>query len=454
MVLVKSISGIRGTLENIPGKSLSDLDISKTILSYINFVVKKSSKKKIVIGRDARPSGDRISKLVIKILIENGIDVVDLGLATTPSIGIFVKTHSLSGGIVISASHNGIEWNALKLLNDKGEFLSKNIASKIIKADTGNYKKSDKQGRYNFNKNALEEHIQKILSINIINPEAIKKKNFKVIVDGINSVGGFAVPELLKKIGVKKIHQLNCIPNGKFSHNPEPLPENIIEIRNIMKNNDFDLGIVVDPDVDRLCFLDEKGNAIGEEYTLVLAAKQLLSKQEKIITCSNLSSTMALKEVTIQANGKYFPSAVGEINVVEKMKEHNADIGGEGNGGVIYPKTHYGRDALVGIAIILSLLAETDSSFSALKNKLPQYFISKNKITFNKDFNLLVDKFKKEYVDYNVITIDGIKIERKNSWFHIRKSNTEPVVRIYAESPSKEKAILLANEVIEKIKKI
>ena len=292
------------------------------------------------------------------------------------------------------------------------------------------------------------------MSINIINPEAIKKKNFKVIVDGINSVGGFAVPELLKKIGVKKIHQLNCIPNGKFSHNPEPLPENIIEIRNIMKNNDFDLGIVVDPDVDRLCFLDEKGNTIGEEYTLVLAAKQLLSKQEKIITCSNLSSTMALKEVTIQANGKYFPSAVGEINVVEKMKEHNADIGGEGNGGVIYPKTHYGRDALVGIAIILSLLAETDSSFSALKNELPQYFISKNKITFNKDFNLLVDKFKKEYVDYNVITIDGIKIERKNSWFHIRKSNTEPVVRIYAESPSKEKAILLANEVIEKIKKI
>mgnify|MGYP001469983692 FL=1 len=454
MVLVKSISGIRGTLENIPGKSLSDLDISKTILSYINFVVKKTSKKKVVIGRDARPSGDRISKLVIKILIENGIDVVDLGLATTPSIGIYVKTHSLSGGVVISASHNGIEWNALKLLNDKGEFLSKNIASKIINADTGNYKKSNQQGKYNFDKNALEEHIQKILSINIINLNAIKKKNFKVIVDGINSVGGLAVPELLKKIGVKKINKLNCIPNGKFSHNPEPLPENIIEIRNIMKNNDFDLGIVVDPDVDRLCFLDEKGNTIGEEYTLVLAAKQLLSKQEKIITCSNLSSTMALKKITNQANGKYFSSAVGEINVVEKMKESNADIGGEGNGGVIYPKTHYGRDALVGIAIILSLLAETDSSLSALKNELPQYFISKNKIFFNKDFNLLVDKFKKEYVDYNVITIDGIKIERKNSWFHIRKSNTEPVVRIYAESLSKEKARLLANEVIEKIKKI
>ncbi len=454
MVLVKSISGIRGTLENIPGKSLSDFDISISILSYINFVVKKSSEKKVVIGRDARPSGDRISKLVVKILIENGIDVIDLGLATTPSIGIYVKTHSLSGGIVISASHNGIEWNALKLLNDKGEFLNKNTASKIIDANTSHYEKSNYIGKYSFDKNALEEHIRKILSIDVINQKAIKQKNFKVIVDGINSVGGFAVPELLKKIGVKKIHKLNCTPNGNFSHDPEPLPENITEIRNIMKNNDFDLGIVVDPDVDRLCFLDEKGNPIGEEYTLVLAAKQLLAKKEKITTCSNLSSTMALKKITTLANGKYFHSAVGEINVVEKMKDHNADIGGEGNGGVIYPQTHYGRDALVGIAIILSLLAETDSSISALKNELPEYFMSKNKITFNKDFNLLVNKFKKEFSNYNVITIDGIKIERKNSWFHIRKSNTEPVVRIYAEATSIVKANLLANQVIEKIKKI
>ena len=244
------------------------------------------------------------------------------------------------------------------------------------------------------------------------------------------------------------------MPDGKFSHDPEPLPENITEIRNIMKNNNFDLGIVVDPDVDRLCFLDEKGDPVGEEYTLVLAAKQLLTKHKKIITCSNLSSTMALKKITISANGKYFPSAVGEINVVEKMKEFNADIGGEGNGGVIYPKTHYGRDALVGIAMVLSLLAESDSSLSEIKKELPQYFISKNKITFNEDFNLLVDKFKKEYIDDNIITIDGIKIEKKNSWFHIRKSNTEPVVRIYAEANSSEKANLLANEVMEKIKKI
>lgn len=454
MVLVKSISGIRGTLENIPGKSLSDLDISKTILSYIKHVVKKSSKNKVVIGRDARPSGDRISKLVIKIILENGIDVIDLGLATTPSIGIYVKAHSLSGGIIISASHNGVEWNALKLLNNKGEFLSQNTASKIINAEVGQYKKLNKQGKYSFDKNALEEHIQKILSINIINQKSIKKKNFKVIIDGINSVGGFAVPELLKKLGVEKIHKLNCTPDGKFSHDPEPLPENITEIRNLMKNNNFDLGIVVDPDVDRLCFLDEKGNPVGEEYTLVLAAKQLLSKREKIVTCSNLSSTMALKKITISANGKYFPSAVGEINVVEKMKEYNADIGGEGNGGVIYPKTHYGRDALVGIAIVLSLLAESNSSLSDIKKELPQYFISKNKITFNKEFNLLVDKFKKEYINYNIITIDGIKIEKKYSWFHIRKSNTEPVVRIYAEATSLQKAELLANEVIKKIKKI
>ena len=454
MVLVKSISGIRGTLENIPGKSLSDFDISKTILSYIKHVVKKSSKNKVVIGRDARPSGARISKLVIKIILENGIDVIDLGLATTPSIGIYVKAHSLSGGIIISASHNGVEWNALKLLNNKGEFLSQNTASKIINAEVGQYKKLNKQGKYSFDKNALEEHIQKILSINIINQKSIKKKNFKVIIDGINSVGGFAVPELLKKLGVEKIHKLNCTPDGKFSHDPEPLPENITEIRNLMKNNNFDLGIVVDPDVDRLCFLDEKGNPVGEEYTLVLAAKQLLSKREKIVTCSNLSSTMALKKITISANGKYFPSAVGEINVVEKMKEYNADIGGEGNGGVIYPKTHYGRDALVGIAIVLSLLAESNSSLSDIKKELPQYFISKNKITFNKEFNLLVDKFKKEYINYNIITIDGIKIEKKYSWFHIRKSNTEPVVRIYAEATSLQKAELLANEVIKKIKKI
>ena len=454
MVLVKSISGIRGTLENIPGKSLSDLDISKTILSYIKHVVKKSSKNKVVIGRDARPSGDRISKLVIKIILENGIDVIDLGLATTPSIGIYVKAHSLSGGIIISASHNGVEWNALKLLNNKGEFLSQNTASKIINAEVGQYKKLNKQGKYSFDKNALEEHIQKILSINIINQKSIKKKNFKVIIDGINSVGGFAVPELLKKLGVEKIHKLNCTPDGKFSHDPEPLPENITEIRNLMKNNNFDLGIVVDPDVDRLCFLDEKGNPVGEEYTLVLAAKQLLSKREKIVTCSNLSSTMALKKITISANGKYFPSAVGEINVVEKMKEYNADIGGEGNGGVIYPKTHYGRDALVGIAIVLSLLAESNSSLSDIKKELPQYFISKNKITFNKEFNLLVDKFKKEYINYNIITIDGIKIEKKYSWFHIRKSNTEPVVRIYAEATSSQKADLLASEVIKKIKTI
>ena len=247
------------------------MDISKAILSYIKHVINKSSKNTVVIGRDARPSGDHINKLVIKILLENGVDVIDLGLATTPSIGIYVKTHSLSGGIIISASHNGVEWNAFKLLNDKGEFLTKNIANKIINGEISEYKKLKKLGKYSFDKHALEEHINKIISINIINQSAIEKKKFKVIVDGINSVGGFAVPELLKKIGVKTIYKLNCVPDGKFSHDPEPLPENITEIRNIMKNNNFDLGIVVDPDVDRLCFLDEKGDPVGEEYTLVLA---------------------------------------------------------------------------------------------------------------------------------------------------------------------------------------
>ncbi len=454
MVLVKSISGIRGTLENVPGQSLSNEDIVKIVLSYIKEVVNISSQNTVIIGRDARPSGKRINKLIVKILLQNGVNVIDLGLATTPTIGIYVKNHSASGGIIVSASHNTIEWNALKLLNNEGEFLNKEIAEKIINSNNKNYNVVKKQGEYRFEERALQEHIDKILALDIVNINSIKSQHYNVIVDGINSVGGIAVPKLLNKLGVKNIYQLNCNPNGAFAHNPEPLPENIMQIRNIMQKQNYDFGIVVDPDVDRLCFLDNTGTPVGEEYTLVLAAKHVLEKQNKKTTCSNLSSTMALRKITESLGGQYCASAVGEINVVEKMKQCNAVIGGEGNGGVIYPETHYGRDALVGIAIILSLLSENNISLLQIKKQMPQYFISKNKVIFDKDFELIVNKLKKEYVHYNIITIDGIKAERDEEWFHVRKSNTEPVVRIYAEAASLDAAGLLAKEVLDKIKTI
>ena len=375
MVLIKSISGIRGTLENIPGESLSDIDIIQFSLAYVHEVILKSKTKSVILGRDARKSGKRISKLVSNTLLNEGINVVDLGLVTMPTLGISVKNLQVSGGIMISASHNDEKWNALKLLSDQGEFLSPKTVEKILDESTVRKisKKVNKKGKYSIYEDALKDHVNLILSQEFLNIEKIRKKKFSVLVDGINSVGGTAIPNLLKKIGVDNIKKINCIPNGKFAHNPEPIPENIIGICDKIKKGKYDVGIVVDPDADRLCLVDEKGIPFGEEYTLVAAAEFVLSSSDSNNTCSNLSSYLALKVITEKHGGIYYTSAVGDINVVEKMKKENAIIGGEGNGGVIYPKTHYGRDSLIGIVLILSLLAERNIPLSELKKTLPQF---------------------------------------------------------------------------------
>ena len=453
MVLIKSISGIRGTLENIPGKSLSDIDVIQFTLAYAYEVILKSKTKNVVIGRDARKSGKRISNLVSKTLLNEGINVVDLGLVTTPTLGISVKNFQVSGGIMVSASHNDEKWNALKLLSDQGEFLSSKIVEKIIDESAVRKisKKVNKKGKYSIYEDALKDHVNLILSQDFLNIEKIKKRKFSVLVDGINSVGGMAIPNLLKKIGVDNIKKINCIPNGKFAHNPEPIPENIVGICDEIKKGKYDVGIVVDPDADRLCLVDEKGIPFGEEYTLVAAAEFVLSSSDSNNTCSNLSSSLALKVITEKHGGIYYTSAVGEINVVEKMKKENAIIGGEGNGGVIYPKTHYGRDSLIGIVLILSLLADRNITLSELRKTLPQFSIVKKKLNFDGNIKNVVDFFKQEYLKCKITTIDGIRIDFDNSWVHVRKSNTEPVVRVIAEAINLKEASRLAKEIMSKL---
>ncbi|MEO2084878.1 MAG: phosphoglucosamine mutase [Marinoscillum sp.] len=456
MVLIKSISGIRGTLENIPGESLSDIDIIQFSLAYVHEVILKSKTKSVILGRDARKSGKRISKLVSNTLLNEGINVVDLGLVTMPTLGISVKNLQVSGGIMISASHNDEKWNALKLLSDQGEFLSPKMVEKIIDESTARKisKKVNKKGKYSIYEDALKDHVNLILSQEFLNIEKIRKKKFSVLVDGINSVGGTAIPNLLKKIGVDNIKKINCIPNGKFAHNPEPIPENIIRICDKIKKGKYDVGIVVDPDADRLCLIDEKGIPFGEEYTLVAAAEFVLSSSDSNNTCSNLSSSLALKVITEKHGGIYYTSAVGEINVVEKMKKENAIIGGEGNGGVIYPKTHYGRDSLIGIVLILSLLAERNIPLSALKKTLPQFSIVKKKLNFDGNIKNVLEFFKQEYLKCKITTIDGIRIDFHNSWVHVRKSNTEPVIRVIAEAVSLKEASRLAKEIMSKLQLI
>ena len=456
MVLIKSISGIRGTLENIPGESLSDIDIIQFSLAYVHEVILKSKTKSVILGRDARKSGKRISKLVSNTLLNEGIDVVDLGLVTTPTLGISVKNLQVSGGIMISASHNDEKWNALKLLNDQGEFLSPKTVEKILDESTVRKisKKVNKKGKYSIYEDALKDHVNLILSQDFLNIKKIRKKRFSVLVDGINSVGGIAIPNLLKKIGVDNIKKINCIPNGKFAHNPEPIPENIIGICDEIKNGKYDVGIVVDPDADRLCLVDEKGIPFGEEYTLVAAAEFVLSSSDSNNTCSNLSSSLALKVITEKHGGIYYTSAVGEINVVEKMKKENAIIGGEGNGGVIYPKTHYGRDSLIGIVLILSLLAERNIPLSELKKTLPKFSIVKKKLNFNGNIKNVLEFFKQEYLKCKITTIDGIRIDFHNAWVHVRKSNTEPVIRVIAEAVNLQEASRLAKEIMSKLQLI
>lgn len=446
MTLIKSISGIRGTIGGKEGNALTPNDIVKFVAAFGYWLKEKNqTRQKIVIGRDARLSGDIVSKIVCGTLQSLGLDVIDLALSTTPTVEMAVTVENAVGGIILTASHNPKDWNALKLLNHRGEFVSaKDIQIILEWAETGNYHYAEVNdlGSYSINESYFSYHIEAIKALPLINVSAIKRKNFKVVVDAVNSTGGIAVPMLLKSLGVETIHLLNCEPTGEFAHNPEPLTENLSELRAAMLDGDFDIGIAVDPDVDRLVLMCENGEPFNEEYTLVAVSDYVLS-HTKGNTVSNLSSTKALKDVTESRGGHYFASAVGEVNVVEKMKEVNAVIGGEGNGGVIYPDLHYGRDSLVGIALMLSHMATCDYSLSQLKSTYPSYYMYKHKIELQSDLSMetLLEKIKIKYPNKPIITIDGIKIEMDNScWVHLRQSNTEPIIRIYSEAKTSEKA--------------
>ena len=452
MPLIKSISGIRGTLENIPGESLSDYDVKQFTLAYLEEIISRESSKTILVGRDARKSGKRISHIIIDVVVNEGYDVIDLGLVTTPTIGIAVKKLNTAGAIMISASHNDEKWNALKFLNSSGEFLYPEEVQRVVKEKKRIPSNKEKLGNVSFYANALDDHIELILSQSFINKKNIESKSMAVAVDGINSVGGIAIPKFLDSLGIKKIKKINCKPDGNFNHNPEPLPENITDLCSEVKRGNYHLGVVVDPDADRLVLIDEKGEPFGEEYTLVAAAKYLLSKNYGASTCSNLSSTLALKNITEKHGGKYYSSSVGEINVVRMMKEKNCLIGGEGNGGVIYPMTHYCRDSLIGLALIISLLVEKNISLSELKKDLPEYHIFKTKLNYKCELSSIINNVKKLYDEGLIDTIDGVKINFSNSWIHIRKSNTEPVVRIISEAKSLFEAEKICKEIMSKLR--
>ncbi len=458
MTLIKSISGIRGTIGGKAGDGLTPLDIVKFTAAYGTWAVKKSGIKKIVIGRDARISGAMVNTLVTGTLQGLGIDVVDLGLSTTPTVEIAVPEEKAAGGIILTASHNPKQWNALKLLNADGEFISDADGKEVLEiAESSDFKFADVNdlGKVDNSKNYLQEHIDKILALPLVDVDAIAKANFKIVIDCVNSTGGIFVPALLKALSVKTVHELYCEPDGNFPHNPEPLPENLTELSKVVLNKRADLGIAVDPDVDRLCFVCEDGNMFGEEYTLVAVADYVL-KNVKGNTVSNLSSTRALRDVTEKAGGEYHAAAVGEVNVVNKMKAVNAVIGGEGNGGVIYPELHYGRDALVGIALFLTHLAKFGKPVSLLRSSYPGYFISKNKITLTPemDIDALLLEVEDKYKKHPYTTIDGLKIEFDKEWVHLRRSNTEPIIRIYSEGNSETVANNLANKIIADIKEI
>lgn len=458
MALIKSISGIRGTIGGQSGNGLTPPDIIKFTAAYGQWVIANTSKKKIVVGRDARISGEMVRNLVVGTLQSIGIDVIDLGLSTTPTVELAVPDEQAGGGIILTASHNPKEWNALKLLNEKGEFISdsegKWVLEQAEKTDLA-YAEVDQLGSVIYDNGYLQKHIDKVLALPLVDVEAIRKANFKVVIDCVNSSGGIFIPALLKALGVNTIHELYCEPNGKFPHNPEPLPENLVDLSREVIAKKADLGIAVDPDVDRLCFVCEDGSMFGEEYTLVAVADFVLSHTPGN-TVSNLSSTRALRDVTEAASCIYTAAAVGEVNVVNAMKETNAIIGGEGNGGVIYPESHYGRDALVGIALFLTHLAKKGISVSELRASYPEYFISKNKITLTPemDIDALLLEVEKRYKNQPYSTIDGLKIEFDKQWVHLRKSNTEPIIRIYSEASSEALADSLAQQIISDIKEI
>lgn len=456
MTLIKSISGIRGTIGGKPGEGLSPVDVVKFTAAFGSWLQTKSDSKVIVLGRDARISGEMVNRLVIGTLQGLGFDVYDLGLSTTPTVEMLVPEYKAAGGIILTASHNPKQWNALKLLNAKGEFINGQDGAEVLaiaEAEAFAFAEVDALGQCYSNTDAIDFHISKILELPLVDVEAIRAKGFVIAIDCVNSTGGIAVPKLLKELGVMQVHQLYCEPNGHFPHNPEPLPEHLTEISALVKQLGADLGIVVDPDVDRLALVNEDGSMFGEEYTLVAVADYVLQHTPGN-TVSNLSSTRALQDVTEAHGMRYEASAVGEVNVVEKMREIEAIIGGEGNGGIIYPKLHAGRDALVGIALFLTHLAQSGKKMTELRASYPAYFISKNKIELTPDIDVdaLLEGVKKRFSLQKINTSDGVRIDFDKEWVHLRKSNTEPIIRIYAESGTAEKATALANQIIIEIK--
>ena len=457
MTLIKSISGIRGTIGGNTGDTLNPLDIVKFTSAYATFIAENGGKRRIVVGRDARISGEMVRSVVCGTLLGMGFDVIDLGLATTPTTELAVRHHNADGGIIITASHNPTQWNALKLLNTQGEFLTAADGARVLEiaeSEAFVYADVEHLGTYATDPDFDSRHIADVLALNLVNVEAVKARRFRVCVDAINSVGGIILPRLLDALGVEYT-VLNAEPTGRFAHNPEPLERNLQGIMDEIRKGGYDLGIVVDPDVDRLAFISEDGTMFGEEYTLVSVADYILSHTPGN-TVSNLSSTRALRDVTLRHGGKYFASAVGEVNVTTKMKEAGAVIGGEGNGGVIYPESHYGRDALVGIALFLSLLAERGLTLTQLRATLPTYFIAKNRIdlTPSTDIDSILARVKEMYADEQVTDIDGVKIDFADKWVHLRKSNTEPIIRVYSEASSMEEADALGKKLMRVVEEM
>jgi len=459
MVLIKSISGIRGTIGGKPGEGLSPVDILNYSAAYAIHIRKLNKKEKltIIFGRDARISGDMVNHIVVGTLMGMGVEVIDLGLSTTPTVELAVTDMKADGGIILTASHNPIQWNALKLLDASGEFLSAADGEAILDIVSNSeleFVNVEQLGSYSKFTNAIQQHISKILDLPAVDLDAIKKAKFRIALDAVNSTGGLAIEPLLKSLGVCEVIELNTNPTGIFAHNPEPLPEHLKDLSDMVVESGADLGFAVDPDVDRLAIVSETGEMFGEEYTLVAVADYIL-QGDPGNTVSNLSSSRALKDITEKAGGQYYPAAVGEVNVVKAMKERNAVIGGEGNGGIIYPGLHYGRDALVGIALFLTHLARSGKSCSELRTTYPSYYISKNKLelTPQTDIDKILRNIADEYKDYKVNTIDGLKIDFDDGWVHLRKSNTEPIVRVYAESHTAQRASVLAEKFINIIQK-
>ncbi|MEE0266941.1 MAG: phosphoglucosamine mutase [Bacteroidales bacterium] len=460
MALIKSISGFRGTIGGQVGEGLSPIDTVKFTAAFAAFIKELYGKDKItiVLGRDARVSGEMVSHLVVGTLMGMGVDVIDTGLSTTPTVEVAVTDLKADAGIILTASHNPMQWNALKFLNNKGEFISASEGKRVLEIaeeDNYNFAQVECLGKCVKDDSTIDKHIEKVLNLELVDVEAIKNAGFRVAFDAVCSTGGFVLNKLLKALGVKEIVALNDEPIGVFPHNPEPLPENITQICNEVVAKKCDVGFIVDPDVDRLAIVSEDGTPFVEEYTLVSIADYVL-KHTPGTTVSNMSSTRALRDVTEAKNQQYFASAVGEVNVVEMMKKHNAVIGGEGNGGIIYPAIHYGRDALVGIALFLTLLAKSKMKCSELRATYPNYEISKNKMELTKEMNVdsILEKMAEKYKDYEISTIDGVKIYIEKEWVHLRKSNTEPIIRIYSESKDLASANKLANKIIEEIKEI